>query len=330
MAFSGRFPATRLRRLRQSDWMRRLTAEQQISPDDFIWPLFVSEPADAGPVPSMPGVLRHDEDGLLRACEQALEAGIPCIALFPHVPEALKTPTCDEAVNPDNVICRSVRSVKQRFPELGVMCDVALDPFNADGHDGLVAGEEVLNDETVEVLVRQALVQAEAGCDLQGPSDMMDGRIGALRSALDKAGHQRVPIVAYAAKFASTFYAPFRDAVGSGASLKGDKKTYQLSPGNRAEALREVALDVAEGADLLMVKPGLPYLDVLREVKDAFALPTFAYHVSGEYAMLKAAAQKGWLDNDRAVLESLICFKRAGADAVLTYAALEAAQILAS
>ena len=329
-AFTGRYPATRLRRLRQADWVRRLVAENSLQPGDFIWPLFVAEAEDLGPVPSMPGVERHDVEGILRQAEAALAAGIPCIALFPYVPAARKFSDCREAVDPENLICRTVRAVKGRFPELGVMCDVALDPFNADGHDGLVVGEEILNDETVEVLVRQALAQAEAGCDLQGPSDMMDGRIGAIRQALDAAGHQRCSIVAYAAKFASAFYGPFRDAVGSGALLKGDKKTYQLSPANRAEALREVSLDIAEGADMVMVKPGLPYLDVLREVKDAFGLPTFAYQVSGEYAMLKAAAQQGWLDNDKVVLESLMCFKRAGADAILTYAAMEAAQLLAS
>ncbi len=329
-AYSGRFPASRLRRLRQSDWMRRLVAESTLSASDFIWPLFVAEEDEVGPVESMPGVSRLSLDGLARACEQALEAGIPCIALFPHVPGRVKTSDCAEAINPENLICQAVRHVKARFPELGVMCDVALDPFNADGHDGLVVGDEILNDETVEVLVKQALIQAEAGCDLQGPSDMMDGRIGALRSALDEAGHQRCSIVSYTAKFASAFYGPFRDAIGSGSYLRGDKKTYQLNPANRQEALREVAQDVAEGADLLMVKPGMPFLDVVREVKDAFGLPTFAYQVSGEYAMLKAAIGNGWLDNDRVLLESLMCFKRAGADAVLTYAALEAAQLLAS
>lgn len=328
--FSGRFPVTRLRRMRQSDWVRRLIAESHLSANDFIWPLFVAETDEVGKIASMPGVSRHDLDGLLSQAEKALALGIPCIALFPHVPAHLKTSACEEAINPENLVCRAVRHVKQRFPELGIMCDVALDPFNADGHDGLVRGEEILNDESVEVLVRQALIQSEAGCDLLGPSDMMDGRIGAIRNALDQAGHQQVSIVAYTAKFASAFYGPFRDAIGSGSFLRGDKKTYQLNPANRAEALREVALDVAEGADMLMVKPGMPYLDVVREVKDAFGLPTFAYQVSGEYAMLKAAAGNGWLDNDRVVLESLMCFKRAGADAVLTYAALEAAQLLAS
>lgn len=328
--FSGRYPTTRLRRVRQNDWVRRLVAESAVSANDFIWPLFVSEKDDVGPISSMPGVSRHDLDGLLREAEKALAAGIPCIALFPHVAAELKTSDCAEAVNPENLICRAVSHVKQRFPELGIMCDVALDPFNADGHDGLVRGEEILNDETIAVLVKQALIQTDAGADLLGPSDMMDGRIGAIRQALDRAGHQNVSIVAYAAKFASGFYGPFRDAIGSGSFLRGDKKTYQLNPANRAEALREVALDVAEGADMLMVKPGMPYLDVVREVKDAFGLPTFAYQVSGEYAMLKAAAANGWLDNDRVVLESLMCFKRAGADAVLTYAALEAAQLLAS
>ncbi len=328
--YSGRYPAVRLRRLRQSDWLRRMVAESHLGASDFIWPLFVAAPGEVGAVKSMPGVYRHDLDGILRLCETALAASIPCIALFPHVPDELKSADCREAVNPDNLVCRAVRAVKQRFPELGVMCDVALDPFNADGHDGLLRDGEILNDETVEVLVQQGLVQAEAGSDLLGPSDMMDGRIGALRSALDEAGHSQVAVMAYAAKFASAFYGPFREAVGSSSALKGDKKTYQLNPANRAEALREVALDVAEGADMVMVKPGLPYLDVLREVKDSFGLPTLAYQVSGEYAMLKAASQRGWLDHDRVVLESLMCFKRAGADAILTYAALEAAQLLAT
>ncbi|GAB5469052.1 MAG: porphobilinogen synthase [Rhodospirillales bacterium] len=329
-AFSGRYPQTRLRRLRKSDWLRRLVAEQHLSANDFIWPLFVAEADELGPVQSMPGVERHSVDGLLRQAELALEAGIPCVALFPFVSDGLKTSEAQEAVNPENLVCRAVRAVKSHFPELGVMCDVALDPFNADGHDGLVVGEEILNDETVEVLIKQALIQAEAGCDLLGPSDMMDGRIGAIRQALDGAGLEQVAIVAYAAKFASAFYGPFREAIGSGGALKGDKKTYQLDPRNRAEALREVTLDVAEGADMVMVKPGMPYLDILRDVKDAFGLPTFAYQVSGEYAMLKAASQLDWLDHDRVVLESLVCFKRAGADAVLTYAALEAVQLLAS
>ncbi len=329
-AFSGRYPNTRLRRLRQNAWIRRLVAESDLTANDFIWPLFVAEPDEVGEIASMPGVSRHSLDGILGEAEKAMQAGIPCIALFPHVPAHLKTSDCAEAVNPDNLVCRAVRHVKARFPDLGIMCDVALDPFNADGHDGLVRGDEILNDESVEVLVRQALTQTQAGADLLGPSDMMDGRIGAIRQALDQAGYQAVSIVAYAAKFASAFYGPFRDAIGSGTFLRGDKKTYQLNPANRAEALREVALDVAEGADMLMVKPGMPYLDLVREVKDAFGLPTFAYQVSGEYAMLKAAAANGWLDNDRVVLESLMCFKRAGADAVLTYAALEAAQLLAS
>ncbi|MEO1192330.1 MAG: porphobilinogen synthase [Pseudomonadota bacterium] len=329
-AYSGRYPHARLRRLRQSDWLRRLVAEERLGPADFIWPLFIAEAEETGPVPSMPGVERHDLDGILRHAEVALEWGIPCVALFPYVQGHLKTSDGREAENPENLVCRAVQAVKERFPDLGVMCDVALDPFNSDGHDGLVEGDKILNDETVEVLVRQALVQAEAGCDLLGPSDMMDGRIGAIRQALDQSGHAEVAIVAYAAKFASAFYGPFRDAVGSGGALRGDKKTYQLDPSNRAEALREVTLDVAEGADMVMVKPGLPYLDILREVKDAFGLPTFAYQVSGEYAMLKAAAQADWLDNDKVVLESLLCFKRAGADAILTYAAVEAAQLLAA
>lgn len=327
-SYPGRFPTTRPRRLRRTPWLRDLVAETRLAPADFIWPLFVSEKAAAGPIVSLPGVSRHSLEELPRQCEAALEAGIPAIALFPYVTPELKTADCREAINPDNLVCRAVREVKKRFPELGVLCDVALDPFNLLGHDGLVDEGRVLNDETIELLVKQALNQAAAGCDIQGPSDMMDGRVGAIRHALDKAGHQDVAIAAYSAKFASAFYGPFRDAIGSGGFLKGDKKTYQLDPANAEEALRETALDIAEGADLVMVKPGLPYLDILARVKATFQVPTLVYQVSGEYAMMKAAAERGWLDNDRAILETLLAFKRASANGIMTYAALEAAKLL--
>ena len=326
--FPGRFPATRLRRLRRTPWLRDLVAETRLSAADFIWPLFVVEGQQSQAIASMPGVQRHSAESLLRQGEAALTAGIGCVAIFPYVDPQLKTRDCAEAINPENLVCRSVRALKQRFPELGILCDVALDPFNLDGHDGLVKDGVILNDESVEVLVKQSLLQAEAGCDILGPSDMMDGRIGAIRQALDAKGYQQTAIAAYAAKFASAFYGPFRDAIGSGGFLKGDKKTYQLNPANVEEALREVELDLAEGADFVMVKPGLPYLDIVSRVKQRFQAPTLVYQVSGEYAMMKAAAERGWLDNDRAILESLLAFKRAGADAVLTYAALEAARLL--
>ncbi|MCH8997511.1 MAG: porphobilinogen synthase, partial [Proteobacteria bacterium] len=279
-------------------------------------------------VQSMPGVKRYGLDRLVDAVGPAAAAGVPAVALFPNIDPALRTPDAAEAVNPDNLVCQAIRAVKAAHPDLGVICDVALDPFNSDGHDGLLRDGRILNDETVEVLCRQALVQAEAGCDVIAPSDMMDGRIGAIRAALDAAALDEVKILAYSAKYASAFYGPFRDAVGSGGMLTGDKKTYQMDPANSDEALREVALDLEEGADMVMVKPGLPYLDVLRRIKDTFAVPTMVYQVSGEYAMLKAAALQGWLDNDKAIMESLLAFKRAGADAILTYAAPEAARLL--
>jgi porphobilinogen synthase len=265
---------------------------------------------------------------LVKEAERAAKLGIPAIAVFPSIDSSLKTPDAREAVNPENLVCRAVRAVKKAVPEIGIICDVALDPFNSEGHDGLIRDNYVINDETVRVLRQQAVVQAEAGCDIVAPSDMMDGRIGAIRDALDEAGFLDVKILSYAAKYASAFYGPFRDAVGSGALLKGDKKTYQMDPANSDEALREVALDLAEGADMVMVKPGMPYLDIVRRVKESFAVPTFAYQVSGEYAMLKAAAQNGWLDWDRVIMESLLAFKRAGADGVLTYAAAEMAEKL--
>ncbi len=323
------YPQTRMRRNRRHAWLRRLVAENRLSAADLIWPVFVVEgKGKRQPIPSMPGVDRLSVDLLDDAVGEAVELGIPLVALFPYTDAKLKTPDAREAFNPDNLVCRAVRVVKSLGLDVGVMCDVALDPFNSDGHDGLVRGGQVVNDETVEALCKQALVQAAAGCDVIAPSDMMDGRVGAIRKALDGAGHDAVTIMSYAAKYASGFYGPFRDAVGSKAALKGDKKTYQMDPANSDEALREVALDIAEGADMVMVKPGLPYLDVLRRVKETFQMPTFAYNVSGEYAMLKAAGNNGWLDYDKVLLEVLLAFKRAGADGILTYAAVEAAKLL--
>ena len=327
----GQFPATRLRRLRRYDWSRRLVAESSLTVDDLIWPLFVHEGQNKRqPVASMPGVERLSVDLLVEAVGGAIELGIPAVAVFPVTEPAKKTPEAEEAANPDNLICRAVRAVKAAHGDaIGVICDVALDPYTSHGQDGLVRDGYVVNDETIEVLSRQAVVQASAGCDVIAPSDMMDGRVGAIRRALDEAGFQQVSILAYAAKYASAFYGPFRDAVGSAANLaSGDKRTYQMDPANSDEALREVALDLAEGADMVMVKPGLPYLDVLRRVKDTFQVPTFAYQVSGEYAMLAAAAANGWLDRDKTILESLLAFKRAGADGILTYFAPEAAKLL--
>ena len=324
------FPGTRMRRARRHAWLRRLVAESRLSADDFIWPVFVQEGAGLRtPIPSMPGVERLSIDLLTGAVAGARDLGIPAVALFPATPAGLKTPEAEEAVNPDNLVCRAVRALKREVPEVGVMCDVALDPYTSHGHDGLIRDGHVVNDETVAMLGRQAVVQAAAGCDVIAPSDMMDGRIGAIRAALDAAGHHDVAIMAYAAKYASAFYGPFRDAVGSATSLgQGDKKTYQMDPANGDEALREVALDIAEGADMVMVKPGMPYLDVVARVKAEFRVPTFAYQVSGEYAMLCAAAERGWLDRERAMLESLLAFKRAGADGILTYFAVEAARRL--
>ncbi len=325
----GAFPGTRMRRNRRDDWSRRMVAENRLSPDDLIWPIFVVEgTGKREAVPSMPGVDRLSVDLLVEAVGQAEALGIPAVALFPYTDPEAKTPDGREAYNPDNLVCRAVREVKTGGANVGILCDVALDPYNSDGHDGLVRDGYVVNDETVEVLCKQALVQAEAGCDVIAPSDMMDGRVGAIREALDGAGFDHVRIMAYAAKYASAFYGPFRDAVGSGVALKGDKKTYQMDPANIDEALREVALDINEGADMVMVKPGLPYLDVLRRVKDAFGMPTFAYNVSGEYAMLNAAAAQGWLDYERVMMETLVGFKRAGADGILTYAAVQAATLL--
>ena len=327
------FPAGRPRRLRRDDFTRRLVRENRLSADDFIYPVFVLQgQGRREAVPSMLGVERLSLDLLLPVAEECLALGIPALALFPVIDASLKDAQGSEAANPEGLIPAAVRGLKARFPELGVMTDVALDPYTSHGQDGLLdESGYILNDPTVAQLVKQALAHAAAGADIVAPSDMMDGRIGAVRQALEAAGHVHTRIMAYSAKYASAFYGPFRDAVGSAASLgKSNKKVYQMDPANSNEALREVALDIAEGADMVMVKPGLPYLDVLRRVKDEFAMPTFAYQVSGEYAMLKAAAQNGWLAHDAAMLESLLAFKRAGADGVLTYFAREAARLLKS
>jgi porphobilinogen synthase len=319
----------RPRRNRKAEWARRLVRENVLTTDDLIWPLFVAEGHNKrASVASMPGVDRLTVDQVVREAERAAKLNIPCIALFPYTDPSLRDDQGSEATNPENLVCQSVRAIKKEFPDLGVLCDVALDPYTSHGHDGLLESGKILNDETVAVLVRQALVQAEAGCDIIAPSDMMDGRVGAIREALDRAGFVDVQIMAYAAKYASAFYGPFRDAVGSAKTLTGDKRTYQMDSANSNEALREVELDIAEGADMVMVKPGMPYLDVLRRVKDTFGMPTFAYQVSGEYAMIAAAASNGWIDGERAMMESLLAFKRAGADGVLTYFAPQAAEKL--
>ena len=326
---AGHFPAVRMRRNRKADWARRLVAENVLTTADLIWPIFVAEgEGKRVPVPSMPGVDRLSVDLVVAAAEQAVALGIPAIALFPYTDAKLRTDDGREAHNPDNLVCRATRAVRKAGLDIGVLLDVALDPYTSHGQDGIMRGSQIVNDETLPALVRQALVQAEAGCDIIAPSDMMDGRIGAIRRALEDAGHPNVQIMAYAAKYASAFYGPFRDAVGSSATLVGDKRTYQMDSANSDEALREVGLDIAEGADMVMVKPGMPYLDVVRRVKDTFGVPTFAYQVSGEYAMLTAAAQNGWLDGDKVMLESLLGFKRAGAAGVLTYFAPTAARLL--
>ncbi|RMD94905.1 MAG: porphobilinogen synthase, partial [Alphaproteobacteria bacterium] len=323
------FPAARFRRLRRSPALRRLVRENSLSPADLIWPVFVMEGEDAEtPIPSMPGVSRLTIDRVVQAAREAVELGIPAICLFPYVDPSLKTEGCEEAWNPDNLSNRAVRAIKAAVPEIAVMTDIALDPYNANGHDGIVKDGVILNDETVEALVRMALAQADAGADILGPSDMMDGRIGAIRKALEAAGHKDVTIMSYAAKYASAFYGPFRDAVGASGALKGDKKTYQIDPANSDEALRCVARDIAEGADMVMVKPGMPYLDMVARVREAFSVPTFAYQVSGEYAMLTAAAENGWLDGERVMMESLLAFKRAGCDGILTYFAPRAARAM--
>jgi len=320
---------TRMRRNRKSEWARRMVRENVLTTDDLIWPLFIVDGTNLRvPVASMPGVERLSVDQAVREAARAAALDIPCIALFPYTDPILRDESGSEALNPDNLVCQALRAIKKEVPEIGILCDVALDPYTSHGHDGLMRGNEIINDETVEVLVKQALCEAEAGCDIIAPSDMMDGRIGAIRAALDTAGRTDVQIMAYAAKYASAFYGPFRDAVGSSKTLTGDKRTYQMDPGNSDEALREVELDIAEGADMVMVKPGLPYLDIVARVKDAFGMPTFAYQVSGEYSMIMAAVQNGWLDHDRAMLESLTAFKRAGADGVLSYFAPMAAEKL--
>jgi porphobilinogen synthase len=319
--------AVRPRRNRKADWTRRLLRENVLTVDDLIWPLFVADDTRS-PVASMPGVERLSIDEAVRSAERAAKLEIPCLALFPYTNPDLRDHDGTEALNPENLVCRAVRAIKKAVPEIGILCDVALDPYTSHGHDGLLRDGVIANDETVAMLAKQALVEAEAGADIIAPSDMMDGRIGAIREALDKAAFTEVSIMAYAAKYASAFYGPFRDAVGSSATLVGDKRTYQMDAANSDEALREVELDIAEGADMVMVKPGMPYLDVLRRIKDTFAMPTFAYQVSGEYAMIMAAAQNGWLDGDRAMMESLIAFKRAGACGVLTYFAPRVAEKL--
>lgn len=319
----------RPRRNRKAEWSRRMVRENVLTTDDLIWPLFLIDGnGKREQIASMPGVDRLSVDQAVREAERAMKLTIPCIALFPYTDPSLRDEEGTEATNPDNLVCRAVRAIKKEFPDLGILCDVALDPFTSHGHDGLIANGKILNDETVAVLVRQALVQAEAGCDIIAPSDMMDGRVAAIREGLDRTGLLDVQIMAYAAKYASAFYGPFRDAIGSAKTLTGDKRTYQMDSANTDEAVREVELDISEGADMVMVKPGMPYLDVVRRVKDTFAMPTFAYQVSGEYAMIAAAAGNGWLDGDRAMMESLLAFKRAGADGVLSYFAPKAAEQL--
>jgi porphobilinogen synthase len=324
------FPLTRLRRTRATNWSRRMVQQHQLSVNDLIWPLFIVEgQGERQAVASMPGVERLSVDNIVDAAKQARDLGIPCLALFPNTPASLRSDDGSEALNSDNLMCRALRAIKAAVPDIGLLSDVALDPYTSHGHDGLLSSDNrILNDESVDVLVEQALVLARAGADIIAPSDMMDGRIGAIREALETHGFQDVQIMAYAAKYASAFYGPFRDAVGSGGYLKGDKKTYQMDPANSDEALREVELDIAEGADSIMVKPGMPYLDIVQRVKDTFAVPTFAYQVSGEYAMIMAACERGWLDKDKAMMESLLAFKRAGCDGILTYFALDAARLL--
>jgi porphobilinogen synthase len=323
------FPATRSRRNRRSDWSRRLVRETSFSPDDLIWPIFLIEgKAERSSIESMPGVERLSIDLAVKAAETAAALGLPAVALFAYTEALLRDEQASEACNPNNLVCRAVRAIKASAADIGIICDVALDPYTSHGHDGLLINGEVDNDRTVEILVRQALTQAEAGCDILAPSDMMDGRIGAIREALETNGFIQTQILAYAAKYASALYGPFRDAVGSRALLRGDKRSYQMDPANAEEALREVGQDIAEGADMVMVKPGLPYLDIVRRVKEAFHVPTFVYQTSGEYSMIVAAAERGWIDRDRVILESLIACKRAGADAILTYFALEAARLI--
>jgi porphobilinogen synthase len=323
------FPSTRLRRLRKSPALRDMVRENSLAPSDFIWPVFLMAGKDAETaIPSMPGVTRKTIDRLVKAAVEARDLGIPAICLFPYTAMEHRTEDCAEAWNPNNLTNTAIRAIKDAAPEIAIMTDIALDPYNINGHDGFVENGKIVNDRTVDALVKMALAQAGAGADILGPSDMMDGRIGAIRSALESAGYQDVAILSYTAKYASGFYGPFRDAVGASGALKGDKKTYQMDPANSDEAMRLVQRDLSEGADMIMVKPGMPYLDICRRVKDEFGVPTFAYQVSGEYTMLMAAAQNGWLDQDKVMLESLLCFKRAGCDGILTYFAPAAAKIL--
>ena len=328
-AVSSAFPALRMRRNRRTAWSRALVRENTLTAHDLIWPVFVIEGQNrTEEVSSMPGVTRYSVDLIIDKVKEAADLGIPAIALFPNTPRERRTEDAREAFNADNIVCKAVRAIRKAVPEIGIMCDVALDPYTSHGHDGLMEGDHILNDATLEALVKQTLVQAESGCDIIAPSDMMDGRIGRIRAALETQGHEHVQIMAYSAKYASGFYGPFRDAVGSSGTLKGDKRTYQMDPANTDEAIREVALDIAEGADMVMVKPGMPYLDIVRRVKDAFMVPTFAYQVSGEYAMIMAACNNGWLDPKKVIPEALMSFKRAGADGILTYFAVEVAKEL--
>ena len=327
-AMPGWYPTVRMRRNRTGVGVRRLVAENKLSVEDLIWTAFVVDGENNRlPVESMPGVVRYSPDVIAEAANEAFELGIPAIALFPFTDPKKKTPDGRESLDPDNLVCTAIRNIKAQIPEMLVICDVALDPYTSHGHDGLMDGETILNDETLEVLAKQAFNQAEAGCDTISPSDMMDGRVSAIRQTLDAAGYQDVRIMAYSAKYASAFYGPFRDAIGTKAALIGDKRTYQMDPANSDEAMREIALDLDEGADMVMVKPGMPYLDIVRRAKDTFGMPTFVYQVSGEYAMLKGAVERGWLD-ERVILESLLSFKRAGADGVLTYFAVDVAKKL--
>lgn len=330
LTIPGQFPQTRMRRPRRHDWSRRLVRENRLTVDDLIWPVFVHDGQNLRTsISSMPGVERLTIDLLVEAVAHAADLGIPAVAIFPATDPDLKNESATEAINPENLVCRAVRAIKAAKLEIGVICDVALDPYTSHGQDGLVRDGYVVNDETLRMLCEQSIVQAQAGCDVIAPSDMMDGRIGSVRRALDDAGFVNVQIMAYAAKYASAYYGPFRDAVGSAGNLgQGDKRTYQMDPANGDEALREVAMDIAEGADMVMVKPGMPYLDIVHRVKSAFGVPTYAYQVSGEYAMIAAASQNGWLDRRKTMLESLLCFKRAGADGILTYFAVEAAEAL--
>jgi porphobilinogen synthase len=323
------FPSSRFRRTRKNEKIRNLVSETSVSAHDFIWPIFICDGNNVEQdVPSMPGVKRRSVDRLVQAASEAFDLGIPAVCLFPYTDQSLKTEDCAEAWNPNNLSNKATRAIKKAIPELVVMSDVALDPYNINGHDGFVENGKILNDKTVEALVKQALSQAEAGIDVIGPSDMMDGRIGAIRSALETSGYTEVSIMSYSAKYSSSFYGPFRDAVGASGALTGDKKTYQMDVANSDEALRLVARDLKEGADMVMIKPGMPYLDVCRRVKDVFGAPTFAYQVSGEYAMLSAAFQNGWLDRDKIIIETLLSFKRSGCDGILTYFAPEAAKLL--